>query len=66
MQDFEPRFVKWCHQLVEGLDYLHSQGITNCDLKPTNMMIDENDNVLLSDFDTSRQNDGNISSPVGD
>ncbi|XP_067127205.1 serine/threonine-protein kinase Chk1 [Centruroides vittatus] len=37
-------------QLIAGVEYLHSKGITHRDLKPENLLLDENDNLKISDF----------------
>jgi len=37
-------------QLCDALEYAHANGIVHRDLKPANVLLDERDNVLLSDF----------------
>jgi serine/threonine-protein kinase len=41
-------------QLVEALDYAHVKSIVHRDLKPHNVLLDENRNVILTDFGISR------------
>lgn len=41
--------------LVKGLRYLHSKGIIYCDLKPSNILLDENGRTKLCDFGLSRK-----------
>ncbi len=37
-------------QICEGLAYAHAVGVIHCDLKPANIMFDEQDNVKIGDF----------------
>jgi len=38
-------------QLINGLEYLHGQGIAHLDLKLENLLLDSNFNLLIADFD---------------
>lgn len=42
-------------QLVNSLAYLHSQGFAHCDVKPSNIMFDENMSLKLIDFGVSQR-----------
>ncbi|KAK1428959.1 hypothetical protein QVD17_17800 [Tagetes erecta] len=41
--------------LVRGLRFLHEKGIIYCDLKPSNILLDENGRTKLCDFGLSRK-----------
>lgn len=41
---------RYFSQLIAGVEYLHNKGITHRDLKPENLLLDENDNLKISDF----------------
>lgn len=40
-------------QLVEGLEYLHQSNVAHLDIKTENLLLDENYNLLIADYDTS-------------
>lgn len=57
----EETILKWMHQMCEVLEYLHSQKppILHSDIKPGNIMVTENDDICLIDFNVSL--DGEVS-----
>jgi len=42
------------NQLASAINHCHSKNIIHCDIKPENIMIDENNNVTLIDFGLSK------------
>lgn len=38
------------NQLMNGVNYLHNKGVAHRDLKPENLLLDEHDNLKISDF----------------
>ena len=50
----ESQIMRYLDQLLSALDYIHSRGITHLDIKPGNIMIDQDDNVVLIDFGASK------------
>lgn len=38
------------NQLLNGISYLHARGVAHRDLKPENLLLDEHDNIKISDF----------------
>ncbi|BEJ10277.1 hypothetical protein CcaverHIS641_0703120 [Cutaneotrichosporon cavernicola] len=51
---FNERLVaSYVAKILEGLHYLHSQGVVHCDLKAANILSTKNGNIKLSDFGVS-------------
>ncbi|KAL6642028.1 hypothetical protein ACP70R_020209 [Stipagrostis hirtigluma subsp. patula] len=44
---------KYFQQLISAVDYCHSRGVFHRDLKPENLLLDENENLKVSDFGLS-------------
>ncbi|XP_063622253.1 serine/threonine-protein kinase grp [Cydia splendana] len=41
---------RYWRQILRGLSYLHSRGVAHRDLKPENVLLDDRDQVKISDF----------------
>lgn len=41
------------HQLIQGLEYLHEKNVAHLDIKPENLLIGENFQLKIADFDSS-------------
>lgn len=48
------RAMAWTRQMCDALGYVHNKGLIHCDLKPANVLIDEQDRVRVVDFGQSR------------
>ncbi|KAE9584190.1 putative protein kinase CAMK-CAMKL-CHK1 family [Lupinus albus] len=61
---------KYFQQLISAVDFCHSRGVTHRDLKPENLLLDENQDLKVSDFGLSalpeqRRSDGMLVTPCG-
>nr|AMQ78439.1 CIPK26 [Stipa purpurea] len=61
---------RYFHQLIGAVDYCHSRGVYHRDLKPENLLLDESENLKVSDFDLSalaesRRQDGLLHTTCG-
>lgn len=65
----ETMATRYILQVAEALSYIHKRRMNHLDVKPANIMLDEDDNAILIDFGLSKQydNDGHqtSSTPVG-
>ncbi|KAG6570625.1 CBL-interacting serine/threonine-protein kinase 10, partial [Cucurbita argyrosperma subsp. sororia] len=44
---------KYFYQLIHAIDFCHSRGVYHRDIKPENLLLDENENLKVSDFGLS-------------
>ncbi|XP_030460289.1 mitogen-activated protein kinase kinase kinase 18-like [Syzygium oleosum] len=52
----QPTIARYTRQILEGLEHLHSRGIAHCDVKGSNILIDE-DGPKLADLGCARRVD---------
>ncbi|MDR1379877.1 MAG: serine/threonine protein kinase [Tannerella sp.] len=53
----ENRVLKYVHQVGNALDFVHDKNIVHLDIKPSNILIDKDDNARLIDFGVSKRYD---------
>ena len=42
--------IKYSLDFLSAIEYVHSRGVIHCDIKPNNILIDDNNNAKLTDF----------------
>ena len=52
------RALHYIYQVADVLKYIHSKHIMHLDIKPDNILLDENDNAILIDFGLAKVYDG--------
>ncbi len=45
--------TRWIQQMAEALHFTHGKGLLHCDLKPNNIMVDQENRVRVADFGQS-------------
>lgn len=50
----ETRILEVLRPVCSALNYAHQMGLIHCDVKPANIMIQENGNILVADFGIAR------------
>src|SRR5436853_4719628 len=60
---FEPdEIATWISQLCDALDYAHARAnVIHCDLKPTNLMVNQRGDLKVSDFGIARSLSDSVS-----
>ena len=48
------RVIAWALEICDALAYVHRKGIIHCDLKPANILVDDESRVRVVDFGQSR------------
>lgn len=46
--------IEYSNQILQGLSHIHSNNILHLDLKPSNILIEDNDELVITDFGQSK------------
>jgi serine/threonine protein kinase len=58
------RIVEISRAVCSALSYAHNQGLVHCDIKPANIMLNRNGNVVLTDFGIARMTESATSASL--
>ena len=61
----EEDIIKFLHDVAAGLEYLHDRNIIHQDIKPDNILIDDNCNYMVTDFGISVASLGGMNNSRG-
>lgn len=61
----EPQIIKFVKLILNGLHYLHEQGVVHRDVKAANVLITDGDDVKLADFGVAAKVSNQYESVVG-
>ena len=53
------------HQLVNGIEFLHTNGIAHLDIKPENLLIGDDYNLKITDFDSCYMKNDHLANRKG-
>jgi serine/threonine protein kinase len=63
----ESRAIKYLKELISAVDFLHSNSVTHNDIKPSNILLSDDDTIKLCDFGfAQRYPDNGQKEPHGD
>lgn len=61
----EDDVIKLMHDVAAGLEYLHDHNIIHQDIKPDNILLDDNCNFMVTDFGISVVSDRSVADSAG-